>query len=128
MSSNNTQLNPDLSIQKILSSLDISEKEYYSALSISGNSDNGIHLKRSPNSCFINNYNPTVLLAWQANRDIQPVFNHHHQCVTYLCSYLSKGETHCSEGIQNAAKEASKQNLDISQSLRKIGAAFLSSR
>ena len=93
---NNTQFNPDLNIHEILSSLDISEEEYYSALSISGNSDNEIHLKRSPNSCFINNYSPIVLLAWQANMDIQPVFNHH-RCVTYLCSYVSKRETHCSE-------------------------------
>ena len=45
--SNNTQFNPDLSIQEILSSLNISEKEYYSVLSISSNSDNKIHLKRS---------------------------------------------------------------------------------
>ena len=28
--------------------------------------------------------------------DIQPAFNDH-RCVTYFCSYMSKGETHCSE-------------------------------
>ena len=51
--------------------------------------------------------------------DIQPVFNHH-KCVTYLCSYMSKGETHCSEAIGAAAKEAKKENLDLKSSLRKM--------
>ena len=124
---NHAMFKPHLTIKSILSSLDISEDQYYNALSISGNSDTEIHLKRLPNSCFINSYNPMVLLAWQANIDIQPVFNHH-RCVTYLCSYLSKSETHCSEAIQIAAKEARRENLSIVESLRKIGAAFLSSK
>ena len=41
---------------------------------------------------------------------------------------MSKGETQCSEAIRTAAKEAKKENLNLKQSLRKIGAAFLSSR
>ena len=68
-----------------------------------------------------------MLLAWQANIDIQPVFNHH-RCVTYLCSYMLKGEIHCSETIRLAAKEAKKQNLDVKQTLKIVGAAFLTSR
>ena len=59
--------------------------------------------------------------------DIQPVFNYH-RCVTYLCSYLSKAETQCSQAVQTSAKEARMQNLDNGDTLRKIGAAFLSSR
>ena len=50
--------------------------------------------------------------------DIQPVFNHH-KCVTYLCSYMSKGETHCSDAIRVAAKEAKKDNLGLKDSLKK---------
>ena len=57
--------------------------------------------------------------------NIQPVFNHP---VTYLCSYLTQGETHCSESIRTAAKEARKESLDLKQTLKKIGAAFLCSR
>ena len=59
--------------------------------------------------------------------DILPVFNNH-RCVTYLCSYLSEGETQCSEAVQIAAREARAENLDIQNTLGKIRAAFLSSR
>ena len=118
---------PDLTIEQILDSLDITEEQYYEALSISVSNDHEIHLKRSPDSCFINNYSPTVLTAWQANIDIQPVFDYY-KCVTYLCSYMSKGETECSEAIKAAASEALKDNLEIKETLKKIGAAFLCSR
>ena len=45
-----------LSISEILQKLDISEQHYYDALSISSDADFQIHLKRPPNSCFVNNY------------------------------------------------------------------------
>ena len=117
----------DMTVSNVLDYLQIHRSEYYNCLSIASGTDYEIHLKRPPNSCFINNYNPIVLFAWQANMDIQPVFNHH-RCVTYLCSYMTKGETHCSEAIRTAAKEAKKNNLGLKESLKKIGAAFLSSR
>ena len=118
---------PDLTFEQILDSLDITEEQYYEALSISVSNDHEIHLKRSPDSCFINNYSPTVLTAWQANIDIQPVFDYY-KCVIYLCSYMSKGETECSEAIRAAASEARKDNLEIKETLKKIGAASLCSR
>ena len=117
----------DMTIDEILNSLQITRDKYYTCLAISGGDEYEIHLKHPPNSCFINNYSPVVLLAWQANMDIQPFFNHHRR-VTYLCSYMSKGETHCSEAIRAAAKEAKKENLGLKQSLKKTGAVFFSSR
>ena len=98
---------PDMTVDNVLHHLLIDKSEYYNCLSIAAGPDYEVHLKRPPNSCFINNYNPIILIAWQANIDIQPVFNHH-KCVTYLCSYMSKGETHCSEAIRAAAEEAKK--------------------
>ena len=44
------------SIDNILLELDISKDDYYKALSISDDNDFQIHLKRPPNSCFVNNY------------------------------------------------------------------------
>ena len=119
--------NPNHTIEDILHSLDITEKDYYEALSTAAGTDYELHLKCPPNSCFINNYSPSVLKAWQANMDLQPVFNHH-KCVTYLCSYMSKGETQCSEAIRTASLEAKKSNLSLKNTLKKIGAAFLSTR
>ena len=78
-------------------------------------------------SCFINNYFVAGIKGFRANVDLQPVFNHY-KCVTYVCSYFTKDETECSQAIVNAAKEAKASNLKIRDSLRKVGAAFLSSR
>lgn len=47
---------------------------------------------------------------------------------SYVCSYFSKDETECSQAIMNAAKEAKRNNLDIRESLKKVGASFLSCR
>ena len=124
---NKSNFKGDMTTDEILSVLKIGKSEYNNCLGIAGENEYEIHLKRPPNSCFVNNYNPIVLLAWQANMDIQSVFNHH-KCVTYLCSEMWKGETQCSEAIRAAAKEAKKENLDLKQSLKKISAAFLSSR
>ena len=55
---------PNLTIDEILSSLDIQKDEYYKMLSVSGTDEYEIHLKRPPNSCFINNlqsYNSTSM-------------------------------------------------------------------
>jgi hypothetical protein len=86
-----------------------------------------LHLKRPIDSCFINNYFIAGLKGFAANVDLQPVFNHY-KCITYLCYYFTNDETECSQAIINAAKEAKEANLSIRDGLRKIGAAFLSTR
>ena len=97
--------NPPSSITDILTGLDISESDYYEALAISSDDDFQVHLERPPNSCFINNYFEEGLSAWEANIDIQPVFNHY-KAVTYMCAYFSKCEDEASVAMKQAAKEA----------------------
>ena len=46
-------------------------------------------LKRETCECFINNYNSSVMLAWQANMDLQFVLNAY-ACVMYVASYIMK--------------------------------------
>ena len=113
--------------EEFLTSLGITEEQYYWALSISTDSHFDLHLGRPLNSCFINNYFTAGLKGFRANVDLQPVFNHY-KCVTYVCSYFTKDETECSQAIANAAKEAKDSNLSTKDSLRKVGAASLSSR
>ena len=48
-------------------------------------------LKLEPKECKINNYNPNVMLAQQANIDIQYVLNAY-ACVMYVASYMMKSE------------------------------------
>ena len=127
-------LNPSLSTYNslltdndIFTSIGISKDQYLSALSISSDSNYELHLKRSLDSCFINNYFIAGLKGFGANVDLQPVFDHY-KCITYVCSYFTKDETQCSQAIMNAAKEGKAGNMEIREGLRKIGAAFLSSR
>ena len=53
----------NLTVDQTLKFLNIAKVDYYDALSIGPTSDYEIHLRRSPNSCFINNYSPIMLKA-----------------------------------------------------------------
>ena len=58
-------------------------------MSIPKDEDLELHLKRQPNSCFVNNNFDVGLKAWQANMEIQPLFNEY-KTVSYMCQYFSK--------------------------------------
>ena len=79
-------------------------------MSILKDEDLELHLKRQPNSCFVNNYFDFSLKAWQANMDIQPVFNEY-KAVTYMCQYLPKIEDQCSQAMKQAVKEGFENNI-----------------
>ena len=115
------------SIDNILLELDISKDDYYKALSISDDNDFQIHLKRPPNSCFVNNYFDEGLMAWKANIDIQPVFNHY-KAVTYMCAYFSKSEDETSEAMKQAAKEAFQSNKTNIEQMRSVARAYATKR
>ena len=116
-----------LTQNEILNDIGIAEQDYEWAISISSDSDYELHLKRPLDSCFINNYFIAWLKGFAANVDLQPVFNYY-KCITYVCSYFTKDENECSQAILNAAKEAKESNLRVRDGLKKIGAAFLSTR
>ena len=118
---------PNATLNDILNVIGTTEQGYKWAISIFPDSDHELHLKRPLNSCFINNYFVAGLKGFAANVDLQPVFNHY-KCITYVCSYFTKDETECSQAIINATKEAKQSNISIRDGLRKIGAAFLSTR
>ena len=93
------------SIDEILASLEISKHDYEEALSISDDNDFHTHYKMPPNSCFVDNYFCGGLMAWEANMDIQPVFNHY-KAVAYICAYLSKSENEFSVATKQAVRDA----------------------
>ena len=64
-----------LSVKEIVNELKISTDDYYRTLSKSKDEDFQLHLKIEPSSCFANGCFDVGLKAWQANTDIQPVFN-----------------------------------------------------
>ena len=114
-------------IKEILQSLRISEDDYYKALSISDDRDFQIHLRRPPNSCFVNNYFDEGLMAWKANMDIQPVFNPY-KAVTYTCAYFSKSENETLETMKQAVKEAFKSNKNNIEQMRSVARAYATKR
>lgn len=64
-----------LSTKQILDELENFGDDCYRALSILKDKDLELHLKKEPKSCFADNYFGIGLKAWQADTDIQPVFN-----------------------------------------------------
>ena len=114
-------------IEEILSLLEISKEDYEAALSISEDSDYQLYLKRPPNSCFVNNYFTDGLLAWEANIDIQPVFNHY-KAVAYICACLSKREDECSQAISQALKEIFDDKLDNYQQMKPVAQSYVNKR
>ena len=101
--------------------------EYKDALSISDDNSFQIHTKRPPNSGFVNSSFADRLLAWEANLDIQPVFNHD-TAILYMCAYLSKSEDECSHAMQEAFKDAFSENLDNYKQMKYIAHAYIDNR
>ena len=101
--------------------------DFSRALSISKDENLELHLERQPNSCFVNNYFHIGLKAWQANMEVQPVFNEY-KGVTYMCQYFSKTEGQCSQAMKQAAKEGFEKDMCHYDIMKTIARTYLSSR
>ena len=86
-----------------------------------------IILQREPNACWVNQYNPHLMTAWNANMDIQYVVDAY-SCIAYILSYISKKESEETQLLKTAQKEAREGNTDAIAELRKIGRVYLSHR
>ena len=88
--------------------MDIDYNEYCEALK---HSDRGktVVLKRQLNEVFVNNYNPSFLLAWQANMDIQFAVDHY-AIVTYIADYFTKDDSGLTQVLQKAVKDTKYTN------------------
>ena len=112
---------------EILTTLGITKQEYENALSISNDSGFQIHFKRSPKSCFTNNYFAEGLMAWKANIDIQPVLDYY-KAVSYMCDYISKSEEESSEAMKKAASEAMQSGETLYKQMKSIAKAYRTHR
>ena len=107
--------------------INITEEEYKGALQISDDQDFQLYLECPTGTCFVNNYFDIGLLAWEANIEIQPVFNYH-KAVTYVCSYLSKEEDECSQAMKQAFKETLEKRASYYEQMKTIAHAYSSKR
>ena len=74
--------NSDTTLEQLLGTAGVELEDYMTALHMSSKGST-VLLKRNPDECKVNNYNSVVMLAWQANMDIQYVLNAY-ACVMYV--------------------------------------------
>ncbi|KAK6168715.1 hypothetical protein SNE40_019901 [Patella caerulea] len=114
------------SIDDLYTDLDITQELFVKACE-KLTKKNNLVLKRDPKDVWINQYNPDLLRAWNANLDIQYVFDAY-SCIVYIVSYISKSEREIGLLLGDAHKEAVEGNLDAKSSLKKISSTYLHSR
>ena len=71
-----------MSVLMMLAMANANQNDYEKAISTI-TSGSVVVLKCNPKDCNVNNYNPNILKAWQANMDIQDVMNPY-ACVIYV--------------------------------------------
>ena len=113
-----------MNLDEILAKAKVTSDDYQNALSVSNNGG-VVVLKRKPKECNINNYNVPVLLAWQANMDLQYVLNAY-ACVMYVASYIMKTDRAMGELLKRVASETRTEELKVQ--MKKVGSAFLTHR
>ena len=62
-------------------------------------------------------------MAWEANMDMQPVFNHD-KAVAYMCAYLSKSENKCSVAMKQALRDAFEKELSNYDQMKSVANAY----
>lgn len=112
------------SFSDFLKELDMDFETYIQAVR-SSLSSTKVFLQRSPSETRINSYNTILLKCWEANMDIQFVLDPY-ACVSYIVSYISKGQRGLSNLLYQACKEAKAKDSDIRQQVRRVGNQFLS--
>ena len=103
----------NLTVNEALKFLNIAEVDYYDAFSLSPISDCKIHLRRPPNSCFINNYNPIMLKVWK-------IIWIYYKAVSYMSAYFSKSESETSQALLQACSKIRSMNLHARDVMHKL--------
>ncbi|KAK0151948.1 ATP-dependent DNA helicase PIF1 [Merluccius polli] len=86
-----------------------------------------VMLKRDPNDCWINGYNPDLLRAWNANMDIQYVVDDF-SCIMYMMSYVSKPEHEMTEFLNSVIKTVKKSKVNERDEMKQIMQAYAKHR
>ena len=66
-------------------------------------------------------------MTWEANMDIQPVFNHY-EAAAYMCAYLTKSGIECSVAIKQAVQDAFEKELDNHEQIKSVANAYINKR
>jgi len=91
-----------LKINDILQIANVTEEDYYKALSVSSNGTN-IVLKRKVKEIYVNNYNSEWIKSWDGNMDIAVCLDFF-SIITYITDYCSKDDTDTMRFLKAAAR------------------------
>ena len=112
--------------RKLFEDLKTTQIEFENANNVIAKKDDVI-LKRNPQHAWVNQYNPSLLRAWNANMDIQYVSNEY-ACVVYVVSYLSKSEKEMGLLLAQTQAEMKDGNKDAKECLKKLGHVYMQNR
>ncbi|XP_062618787.1 uncharacterized protein LOC134280394 [Saccostrea cucullata] len=113
-------------IDNILQSCNVSYSAFVDSLKTI-TKRNCIYHKRGLSDTWVNNYNQTLLRAWNANMDIQYIMDPY-SCVAYILSYISKAEAEIGELLADAQKEAREGNKDAASAMKQISHVYIQNR
>ena len=83
--------------------------------------------KRQPSDCWVNQHNPHLLKAWNANCDLQYIVDPC-SCIRYIVSYISKKESEEGEVLRNLQESLRQDNTVPKVELQRLGKAYLTHR
>ena len=66
-------------------------------------------------------------MAWEANIDIQPVFNHY-KAVACMFAYLPKSENECSVAMKQAVRDTFKKESSNYEQMKSVANAYINKR
>ncbi len=113
-----------IELDELLKKAEVSETDYAVALTIA-HSGHHIVLNKAPKDSYINNYNPDVLKAWEANTDLQYCLDPY-SVIVYLLSYMLKDENAMGDLLRRVSKEIKDEN--IRKQMNVISAKFFGTR
>ena len=110
---NNQDFNDAMTLDEFYIAIGTTKDLYEEALSISERGKVLI-LKRQCKERFTNNYNPEMLLSWNANIDLQVVLDPY-AVISYVASYMNKEETQTTpflrEAVHTSAGKETRERL-----------------
>ena len=83
-------------------------------------------LRRDIDEVFMNNYNPEFIVAWNANMDLQPVFDYY-GIITYVTDYWAKDSTGLTDVLRAAVNQLQKDG-DMRKKCNDLANVFMSHR
>ena len=114
---NNTTDVEEMSLDNVLENCSLTSNQYHEALR-NASKTTTLFLHRNPSAVMLNNYNPWLLRAWQANLDVQFVCNAY-ACIQYIVSYITKEEREMGTLLQAVAKES--RDEEIKEQMKDVG-------